>query len=266
MTFSVVAYSPNEGKWGVGVSSRFLSVGSVVPWAIAGVGCIATQSYANYSYGPRGLDLLRTKSAEETLRILTSSDSDAERRQVAAVDSHGNAAAFTGSKCLEYAGHIVGNWYSVQGNILAGSEVLEAMAREMDSAGKLEDRIVRSLFAAQSEGGDRRGRQSAAILVVSSTESFEEGSDRYMDIRVEDARDPIKEINRISGIWKATFLDRNSEDIQDHRDEINKRLSELGFSRLEDWARDRNLDHSVNGGKIGSVALKILLGEENPEV
>ena len=266
MTFSVVSHDPKERKWGVGVSSRYLSVGSIVPWAVAGVGCIATQSYANYTYGPNGLEMLRSKSAEEAGKALTLADSDREKRQLGIVDAKGSAWAFTGKKCHEYAGHIVEKNFSVQGNILAGPEVLESMAHEMKGPGKLEDRIMKSLFAAESKGGDRRGKQSAAILVVSEVSGFEVGTDRYIDLRVEDSRNPLKELNRLLGLWKATFLDRSTVDLSIHQQEIESRIRHLGYRRLEDWLKDNSLEDSVENGKMGLVAMRILMGNDNPEL
>ncbi len=266
MTFSVVSYDPEERKWSVGVASRYLSVGSIVPWAVAGVGCIATQSYANYTYGPEGLELLRKNNAPEVGKMLTEADKGREKRQLGIVDAKGNAWAYTGKECHEYAGHIARKNFSVQGNILAGPEVLESMAEEMEKPGKLEDRIMKSLFAAESKGGDRRGRQSAAILVVSEVSGFTEGTDRYIDLRVEDSRNPLRELNRLLGLWKATFLDRNAVDLSIHQQEIESRIRHLGYRNLHDWLRDNSLENSVENGKIGLVAMRILMGNENPEL
>lgn len=266
MTFSVVAFDPEERKWGVGVASRFLSVGSVVPWAVAGVGCIATQSYANYSYGPRGLDLLRGKSASEVVKELTESDPLREKRQLAVVDSRGGVAAFTGKSCHDYAGHITGKHFSVQGNILAGEAVLTSMASAMEENAPLEDRIMKALFGAESMGGDRRGKQSAALLVVCESRGFEEGSDRYIDLRVEDARTPLNDLNRLVGLWKATFLDNDAVDVSIHEKEIANRLRHIGYRSLEEWLRDNSLENSFNEGKLGLVAMRILMGNENPEL
>ncbi|MHB1708494.1 MAG: DUF1028 domain-containing protein [Thermoplasmataceae archaeon] len=264
MTFSVVAYDKERREWGVGVASRYLSVGSVVPWAKAGVGAIATQSYANYSYGPKGLELLQEHGAKEVVDILTGEDTLKEKRQVGVVDSRGNSFSFTGSECHEFAGHFYGNGFSVQGNILAGKEVIDAMVSEMNRPGMLEDRIIRALFAADRHGGDSRGRQSSALLVVSESRHFEEGSDVVYDIRVEDHRDPLGELNRIIGLWKATSLDRSTIDIDGNADSINKRLSALGYAKLEDWAYANSLENSVDAGKIGQIAFRILMGETNP--
>lgn len=258
MTFSVVCYDPKEEKWGVGVASRFLSVGSVVPWAKAGVGCIATQSYANYTYGPEGLDLLKTKSSKETMENLTSRDKDRERRQAAAVDSNGIPFAYTGKGCMDYAGHIVGDNYSVQGNILAGPSVLEAMSKEMEKDGKLEDRIMAALFAAESQGGDKRGRQSAAILIVSKREPFEEGSDVYMDIRVEDSHNPLPELKRIMGVWLATFHEKEFVDMAEHIDKLNEAVEKAGAKDLDEFATNEKVEFNINDGKIGVYTLRHL--------
>ncbi|MEM0155599.1 MAG: DUF1028 domain-containing protein [Thermoplasmataceae archaeon] len=266
MTFSVVVYDRDAKEWGVGVASRYLSVGSVVPWALAGIGAIATQSYANYSYGPNGLELLKTHSAKETLEILTSADPEREKRQLGIVDSKGEAQAFTGSQCHEYAGHFVGDGFSVQGNILAGERVINAMAGEMEKKGRIEDRIIRALFSAEKNGGDRRGKQSAAMLVVSESRSFEKGSRIVYDLRVEDHRNPVEEINRLVGLWKATNLDRESIEIITVKDSITHRLRHLGYDSLEKWAYDNSLENSVSAGKIGVVAYRILMGETNPEL
>ncbi len=258
MTFSVVCYDPNEEKWGVGVASRFLSVGSVVPWAKAGVGCIATQSYANYTYGPEGLELLRTKNSKETIEALTAKDKDREKRQVAAVDSKGNPMAFTGKKCMDYAGHITGKNYSVQGNILAGPSVLEAMAREMDKEGKLEDRIMAALFAAEEQGGDKRGRQSACIYISSTKEPFEEGSDVYMDIRVEDSQDPLPELKRIMGVWLATFHEKEFVDMGEYLDRLTEAARIAGASNLDEYANKEKVEFNIKDGKIGVYTLRHL--------
>ncbi len=258
MTFSVVCYDPKEEKWGVGVASRFLSVGSVVPWAKAGVGCIATQSYANYSYGPHGLELLKVRDSRSTIEELTSKDENRQKRQVAAVDSMGVPFAFTGMDCMDYAGHITGKNYSVQGNILAGPSVLEAMAREMEKGGKLEDRILAALFAAEEQGGDKRGRQSASIYISSLKEPFEEGSDVYMDIRVEDSSDPLPELKRIMGVWLATFHEKEFVDLHDYREQLNRAYQAAGAQTLEEYATNEKVEFNIKDGKIGVFTLKYL--------
>ena len=264
MTFSVVAFDPVARKWGVGVASRYLSVGSVVPWAKAGVGCVATQSYANYSYGPKGLKLLKGYAAREAGEKLIREDRMREKRQLGIVDSKGNSYSFTGRECHPFAGGIAEENFAVQGNLLTGEEVINAMAAEMRKKGRLEDRIMRALFAGDSKGGDRRGRQSAAILIVSEDQAFEEGTDVFMELRVEDHREPLNELNRLAGLWKATFLDREKVDVAAHQEEIKLRLEKLGFPNLESWLIENDLENSLEDGKLGSIAMQILLGDVNP--
>ena len=259
MTFSVVAYDPEMDEWGVAVASRYLSVGSVVPWAMHGVGCIATQAMANYSYGPKGLSLLADKDADETIKILTSEDPESSHRQIGVVDRHGNAASFTGKKCFDYAGNIVGKNFSVQGNILAGSEVLERMAAVMEKSGKLEYRLVDCLKAGESAGGDRRGRQSAAILIASRKREFEATSGKFMEIRVEDHSDPLKELERIRDLWVLMFYDNEMVPVEKYKDRIQSRLKELGFNTLEQWAGINNFEHNLKDGMIGRKTLDFLL-------
>lgn len=259
MTFSVVAYDPEMDEWGVAVASRYLSVGSVVPWAVHGVGCIATQAMANYSYGPKGLSLLADKDADETIKILTSEDPESSHRQIGVVDRHGNAASFTGKKCFDYAGNIVGKNFSVQGNILAGSEVLERMGAVMEKPGKLEYRLVDCLKAGESAGGDRRGRQSAAILIASRKREFEATSGKFMEIRVEDHSDPLKELERIRDLWVLMFYDNEMVPVEKYKDRIQSRLKELGFNTLEQWAGINNFEHNLKDGMIGRKTLDFLL-------
>ena len=259
MTFSVVAYDPEMDEWGVAVASRYLSVGSVVPWAIHGVGCVATQAMANYSYGPKGLSLLADRGAEETLKTLISQDPEREHRQVGLVDRHGNAASFTGNKCFDYAGNIVGKNFSVQGNILAGSEVLKKMAEVMEKPGRLEYSLVDCLKAGESAGGDRRGRQSAAILIVSRKREFEPTSGKLMEIRVEDHSDPLKELERIRDLWVLMFYDNEKVPVEKYREQINSRLKKLGFNTLEEWAGINNFEHNLKDGMIGRRTLDYLL-------
>src|ERR1019366_5910742 len=167
-TFSIVAYDPDKQEWGVGVASKFLAVGAGVPWAKAGVGAIATQAYANTTYGPRGLELLaQGKSAEEALKKLTDDDQGKDERQAGIVDAKGTAATFTGDKCNAWAGGKTGKHYACQGNLLAGEAVVNDMAKAFEDAkGPLAWRIMAALEAAEKAGGDKRGKQSAAILVV----------------------------------------------------------------------------------------------------
>ena len=198
-TFSIVAYDPDKKEWGIGVASKFLAVGAVVPWAKAGVGAIATQSFANTSYGPNGLDLLaKGKSAEETIKALTDEDQQKDQRQVGIIDANGNAATFTGSKCQAWAGGKTGKNYACQGNILAGEAVVTGMAKAFEDAkGPLAWRIMAALEAAEKAGGDKRGKQSAAILVVREKGGYGGFNDRMIDFRVDDHETPIQELARI---------------------------------------------------------------------
>lgn len=211
MTFSIIAYDPQTGDYGVAVQSKFPNVGVIVPWARANVGAVATQANANTSFGPEGLNLLASRfSAEDALNKLLSNDHEKETRQVALIDTQGKAAAFTGSKCHEWAGHIVGEYYSVQGNILFGKETLEEMAAAFEECkGDLADKLIAALKAADKEGrGDRRGKQSASLLVVKEKGGYQGYTDRYIDIRVDDHPEPIKELERIFKIYDMTFLSR----------------------------------------------------------
>lgn len=197
-TFSIVAYDPERKEWGIGVASKFLAVGSVVPWAKAGVGAIATQAYANTSYGPKGLELLAAgKSAEEVVKLLTEADKGKESRQVGIIDAKGNAATFTGSRCNTWAGGKTGKHYACQGNILAGEAVVNDMAKSFEEAkGPLAWRIMAALEAAEKAGGDSRGKQSAAIYIVREKSGYG-GNDRMIDFRVDDHKSPIQELARI---------------------------------------------------------------------
>lgn len=198
-TYSIVAYDPVEQAWGIGVASKFLAVGHVVPWATAGVGGIATQSYANTTYGPQGLKLLQEgKTADEVIKLLTEADPQRANRQVGIVDGQGNGATFTGEKCLPWAGGQTGENYACQGNILAGPQVITEMAQAFEkSSGNLAWRIMLALEAAEAAGGDIRGRQSAALLVVKADAGYGGYNDRMIDFRVDDHEAPIIELARI---------------------------------------------------------------------
>ena len=212
-TFSIVARDPVNGDLGVAVQSKFLAVGSVVPWASAGAGAIATQALANISYGPEGLQLLEQGlSAEAALDQLVAADDGRDHRQLGIVDRNGLAAAYTGSACLDWAGHETGEGFACQGNILDGPEVVRAMAeRFRQSRGELAERLVAALEAAQSAGGDRRGRQSAALYVARAGGSYGGLLDRYIDLRVDDHPDPIIELGRILALHRF-YLTRPADD------------------------------------------------------
>jgi len=209
-TFSIVAHDRERGEWGVAVQSKFLAVGSVVPWAQANVGAIATQAFANVRYGPEGLEMLRKGvPAREVVEKLTAADPGRDQRQIGVVDAQGGSAAFTGSKCMHWAGHRTGPGYACQGNILFAEEVVTAMARTYESTpGDLPERLLAALSAAQREGGDRRGMQSAAMLIVKEKGGYDEGSDRWVDIRVDDHPSPIEELRRIFRLYDLTMLTR----------------------------------------------------------
>ncbi len=202
-TFSIVARDPATGELGVAVESKYFSVGSVVPWAKAGVGAVATQSLAKLTYGSEGLKLMAAgKSPREAMDALTATDRDRERRQVGMIDASGRTAAFTGAECIAWAGHREGENFSVQGNLLAGEAVLTGMVEAFESARKIEgselgDWLVAALQAGQAAGGDRRGEQSAALLVVREHGGLGGEGDRYIDLRVEDHAKPIDELARL---------------------------------------------------------------------
>ena len=191
-TFSIVAYDPAAAEWGVAVQSKFLAVGAIVPWARAGAGAVATQARGNATFGPRGLAMMADgMSAREALDQLIAADDQPHHRQVGFVDARGETAGFTGSECLTWAGALRGTHYVVQGNLLVNEATLEAMAEAFEEAtGELADRLVAALLAGQSAGGDRRGQQSAALLVVRENGGYG-GDDRYVDLRVDDAPQPI---------------------------------------------------------------------------
>ena len=190
------AHDPEAGEWGVGVQSKFLAVGAVVSWAKAGVGAVATQSYCNTSFGPDGLALMaQGLSAQDALDRLVAGDEGRARRQVGLVDAQGRAATFTGDECHDWAGGFTGTHYAVQGNILVSGATVEAMAKGFEEAGgELADRLVTSLAAGQAAGGDRRGQQSAAVLVVRPEGGYGGFNDRYLDLRVDDDPAPIERL------------------------------------------------------------------------
>ncbi len=207
-TFSIVGFDPRTGDLGVAVQSKFFAVGSVVPWAKAGVGAIATQSYANVTYGPEGLErLTKGQTARETLKALTSIDKDRRLRQLGIVDARGNSASFTGGGCHDWAGHIEKPNFCTQGNILTGKEVVDAMATSFEQSqkkgnGRLCNWLVDALMVGQDAGGDSRGRQSAALLVVRKNGGYAGGNDRFIDLRVDDHKTPIIELHRLLTLHK----------------------------------------------------------------
>jgi uncharacterized Ntn-hydrolase superfamily protein len=238
MTFSIVAGDIDAGDWGVAVASKFPAVGSVVPWAQARIGAVATQSWANTSFGPRGLELMGSGlSAEETIRRLAGEDDGREKRQVGMVDVTGSPATFTGSECMEWAGGRTGAGYACQGNILVGPDVVEALARGFEEAeGDLVDRLVAALVAGDRAGGDRRGRQSAALLVVREAGGYEGYTDRYVDVRVDDHPQAVDELVRAFEVYDRELLVRNDQILDltpELIDELRKRLGALGHYKGE---------------------------------
>jgi uncharacterized Ntn-hydrolase superfamily protein len=209
-TFSIVAFDPRNEDLGVAVESRFVAVGAIVPWAKANVGAIATQASANVTFGPDGLKMLESGfSASETLRRLLADDTGREVRQVSVVDTNGQVATHTGKECMEWAGHVTGAGYSCQGNILASSKVVESMAKAYEgTSGDLIEKLLEALSAGQAAGGDRRGQQSAALLVVRKKGGYEGFTDRYVDLRVDDHPAPIEELRRVFKIYDMTMLSR----------------------------------------------------------
>ncbi|MCG9128390.1 DUF1028 domain-containing protein [Candidatus Poribacteria bacterium] len=203
-TFSIVGYDPTNEDLGIAVQSKFFAVGSVVPWAEAGIGAIATQSWANTTYGPRGLELLKIGlSTQQALNHLIEDDPDSKTRQVGLINAQGNVANYTGEECHEWAGAYAGKYYSAQGNLLTGEEVVKEMGLAFEKTdGELADKLVAALVAGQKSGGDKRGQQSAALLVVRQKGGYGGFNDRYIDLRVDDAEKPIQELDRLLKIHK----------------------------------------------------------------
>ncbi|MGA8858077.1 MAG: DUF1028 domain-containing protein [Candidatus Bathyarchaeia archaeon] len=265
-TFSIVAYDFENKDLGVAVQSKFPAVGAVVPWAKAKVGAVATQASVNVTFGSQGMRLLQEGlSAQEVLRKLLAQDLRQEVRQVAIVDSKGEVAAHTGKECMEWAGHVSGKGYSCQGNILASSRVVEAMARAYEeSEGDLIDKLIAALSGGQAAGGDRRGQQSAAILIVREKGGYEGFTDRYVDLRVDDHAHPIEELKRVLGVYNVTMLSREDPKNLLTIDQsittiIQRNLTKLGIYRgqitgkfdastekaLENWVDINNFENRM---------------------
>lgn len=236
-TFSIVGCDPETGELGVAVQSKFLAVGAQVPFAKAGVGAIATQSWCNTSYGPEGLSLLEEgKSVDEVLATLTGKDEQRDLRQVGIVDAQGNAATFTGQDCFNWAGGRTGTGYACQGNILVSKETVDAMAQTFEQTeGELSRRLVAALDAGQAAGGDSRGRQSAAILIVREKGGYGGFNDRYMDLRVDDHPEPIKELMRLMDLFDLYFKPTDPKELvkleAELITEIQEKLATLGFHK-----------------------------------
>ncbi len=253
-TYSIAACDLAARQWGVAVQSKFLAVGSVVPWAEPEVGAIATQAYANPSYGPNGLALLREGlGASEVVERLTSEDEGRDERQLGIVDGQGAAASWTGSGCNDWAGHRTGPGYAAQGNILVGEETVGALATTFEGNAQLPlaQRLIECLAAAQAAGGDRRGQQSASLLVVQKDGGYAGLSDVLVDLRVDDHERPIQELQRIYGLHFRLFGQSPREGWLplegELRTEVDERLARLGYDSLDAWAGVENLEERVDG-------------------
>jgi uncharacterized Ntn-hydrolase superfamily protein len=257
-TYSIAACDREAGHWGVATQSKFLAVGSVVPWAEPGVGAIATQAYANPRYGSEGLKLLREGlSAQEVVDRLTAADEGRDHRQLGIVDGEGRSATFTGKECMDWAGGRTGDCYAAQGNILVSAETVDAIAETFEgSSGALAERLLGCLDAAQAAGGDRRGQQSAAILVVEQDGGYGKLSDLLVDLRVEDHERPLEELRRLYGLHQAIFgktpRDRWLKVDDELAGELRERLAKAGYDgdlheSFDRWAGNWNLEERVDG-------------------
>jgi uncharacterized Ntn-hydrolase superfamily protein len=270
-TYSIAACDLAAGQWGVATQSKFLGVGSIVPWGEPGVGAIATQAYANPRYGPEALALLREGlSAEEVVQRLTDADEGRDHRQLGIVDGRGRSATYTGSSCMDWAGGIAGTGFAAQGNILVGPETVSALASTFaETEGRpLAERLLACLSAAQAAGGDRRGQQSAALLVVERDAGYAGLCDIVVDLRVDDHERPIAELERIYGLhWLLFGKTPAAEWVQVDdglRQELSDRLAALGYDgelaeALPTWAGTENLEERVDGtDRIDPVVLEEL--------
>ncbi len=283
MTFSIVAADLAAGDWGVAVASKFPAVGAVVPWANAGVGAVATQAWANVEYGPEGLQLLASgKDPDEVVRLLTDPDSGSARRQVGVVDAAARAISFTGAECMPWAGGIVGDGFACQGNIRTGPEVVEQMGQAFEKAdGALVDRLLAALLAGDEAGGDSRGKQSAALLVVRDAGGYDGRNDRYVDLRVDDHPEPVQELLRIFSVFDHEFLVRDDPLLPASAalvEEIQRRLRTLGHyegavsgglddgtrAALEAFAGQYNLEGRLRSDDLVSEVLVRELRELTP--
>jgi uncharacterized Ntn-hydrolase superfamily protein len=257
-----VGFDPKQEAWGIAVASKFPAVGAVVPWAAAGIGAVATQSHANTTYGPRGLELMAAgKSAQQALDTLVGDDPERESRQAGLVDSKGNGATFTGQDCLPWAGGITGQHFTAQGNILTGPETIDAMvAAFLDTQGDLPARLLAALLAGDRAGGDRRGRQSAALFVVKPEGGYAGFNDRWMDYRVDDHADPVPRLAELIELHRLFFEKSADEDELPISGEVAKRLQKM-MQKLGYF------DASISGeyDEPTRKALREFIGSENFE-
>lgn len=260
-TYSIVARNPETGEMGVAVQSHWFSVGTVVSWAEAGVGAIATQSFVNVSFGPRGLELLKQgKSAQDALKLLIDSDEGRDVRQLAIIDSRGNIAAYTGNKCIPDAGHSIEDNFSVQANLMLNDKIWPAMAKAFkESKGQLAERLVQALEAAEKAGGDIRGRQSAAILVVPGKSTGKVWEDRLVDLRVEDHPEPIQEIKRLLKVHRA-YQYMNAGDLAIEKNDIQGALKAYGKAE-EMFPNNLEMQywHAISLANVGMIEDALLI-------
>ncbi|MBI3914222.1 MAG: DUF1028 domain-containing protein [Chloroflexi bacterium] len=278
-TFSLVAYDSKTGDLGIAVESKFLSVGAVVPWAQAGIGAIATQSFANTAYGPRGLRMLKRGMApKQAGAALIAQDKDRDARQFGIVDARGRAFSYTGKGCYDWAGGRIGKNYAAQGNILAGAAVVAALAETFEkTGGELADRLVAALVAGQAAGGDKRGQESAALLVVRKKGGYAGFNDRYIDLRVDDHPAPIEELKRILELHRLYLGKTRPADILPidydiarelqvmmglrgyYRGGVNGKWDEETRRAFREFAGVENLeDRWLDGARIDRVVLEFL--------
>ena len=262
-TFSIVAYDPNKKEWGVAVQSKFLACAAVVSWARAGAGAVATQSFANIAYGIEGLNLMeRGVSAVDAIEGLTAGDENRAQRQVGMVDRNGRAAAFTGEGCYDWAGHIVGEGFACQGNILVPGTV-EAMAAAFEDArrgpGELADWLVGALAAGQAAGGDSRGRQAAGVMVVRHNGGYGGNNDRYLDLRVDDHPEPIEKLAELVTMHHLLFGEVDPDNLVP--------LASVAGDLQKVLRRTGHLKRETDGGFDDETrdALRALVGSENLE-
>jgi uncharacterized Ntn-hydrolase superfamily protein len=262
-TFSIVAYDPERKEWGVAVQSKFLAAAAVVSWARAGAGAVATQSFANLTYGERGLKAMSEgQSAKDTIDALTGKDENRAMRQVGMVDAQGRAHAFTGEDCYDWAGHIVGEGFACQGNILVPGTV-EAMAEQFERSrkgpGELADWLVAALAAGQAAGGDSRGRQAAGVLVVRKDGGYGGDNDRYLDLRVDDHPEPIEKLGELVGMHHLFFGEVDPNNVVDLK-EVAEELQAIA-------TKTGHYSGPVNGDfdEPSRKALRALVGSENLE-
>lgn len=272
MTFSIAAFDPAENAWGIAVASKFLAAAAVVSWARAGAGAVATQAHAKVSFGMEGLALMESGlSAQETLQRLIAADEGRAHRQVGLVDTRGGAAAHTGLECYPWAGHHTGEGFTCQGNILAGAQVVEAMAAAFTTAqGELADRLLAALLAGDEAGGDRRGKQSAGVLVVKMGGGYGGDNDRYLDLRVDDDPEPVRRLAELVAMHHLFFGTMRPEDqlpiTPDLARELQAILRAGGYSTREPDGRWDEATVRAFSALVGSENLEERWTPDRPDV